>query len=144
MRVRCRRRCCCGRLVRQHVGFTASLANKYSDVRTAESAGGPAPELEEWSVEKHTEASPTDAYGVVNFQGGSHSYRAKVGSMLLFCRSFFICDSYEARIVGREIVTQKKQKSPLSSKHHIKFTNHPVIKLTSDCSRKLQYSNNIY
>ncbi|KAM9826228.1 transient receptor potential cation channel subfamily M member 7 isoform 3-T4 [Syngnathus typhle] len=70
-------RCCCGRLVRQHVGFTASLANKYSDVRTAESAGGPAPELEEWSVEKHTEASPTDAYGVVNFQGGSHSYRAK-------------------------------------------------------------------
>ncbi|XP_037103647.1 transient receptor potential cation channel subfamily M member 7 isoform X4 [Syngnathus acus] len=70
-------RCCCGRLVRQHAGFTASLANKYSDVRTAESAGGPAPELEEWSVEKHTEASPTDAYGVVNFQGGSHSYRAK-------------------------------------------------------------------
>uniref|UniRef100_A0A3Q2YSJ0 non-specific serine/threonine protein kinase n=1 Tax=Hippocampus comes TaxID=109280 RepID=A0A3Q2YSJ0_HIPCM len=70
-------RCCCGRLVRQHVGFTASLANKYSDVKTAESAGGPAPELEEWSVEKHTEASPTDAYGVVNFQGGSHSYRAK-------------------------------------------------------------------
>uniref|UniRef100_A0A672JQM2 non-specific serine/threonine protein kinase n=1 Tax=Salarias fasciatus TaxID=181472 RepID=A0A672JQM2_SALFA len=35
------------------------------------------PELEEWSVEKHTEASPTDAYGVINFQGGSHSYRAK-------------------------------------------------------------------
>ncbi|XP_077375922.1 transient receptor potential cation channel subfamily M member 7 isoform X1 [Festucalex cinctus] len=70
-------RCCCGRLVRQHVGFTASLANKYSDVKTAESAGRPAPELEEWSVEKHTEASPTDAYGVINFQGGSHSYRAK-------------------------------------------------------------------
>lgn len=37
------------------------------------------PELEEWSVEKHTEESPTDAYGVINFQGGSHSYRAKVG-----------------------------------------------------------------
>lgn len=30
-------------------------------------------------MEKHTEASPTDAYGVINFQGGSHSYRAKVG-----------------------------------------------------------------
>ncbi|XP_077570184.1 transient receptor potential cation channel subfamily M member 7-like isoform X1 [Stigmatopora nigra] len=70
-------RCCCGRLVRQHVGFTASLANKYSEVKTAERFGRAAPELEEWSVEKHTEASPTDAYGVINFQGGSHSYRAK-------------------------------------------------------------------
>ncbi|XP_048025456.1 transient receptor potential cation channel subfamily M member 7 isoform X1 [Megalobrama amblycephala] len=67
-------RCCCGRLVRQHVGFTATLAVKYSDVRVTE--GEPA-DLEQWSVEKHTEESPTDAYGVINFQGGSHSYRAK-------------------------------------------------------------------
>ncbi|KAJ8247832.1 hypothetical protein GJAV_G00251040 [Gymnothorax javanicus] len=67
-------RCCCGRLVRQHAGFTASLAMKYSDVKLGENR---MPELEEWSVEKHTEESPTDAYGVINFQGGSHSYRAK-------------------------------------------------------------------
>uniref|UniRef100_A0A3B4D3K2 non-specific serine/threonine protein kinase n=1 Tax=Pygocentrus nattereri TaxID=42514 RepID=A0A3B4D3K2_PYGNA len=66
-------RCCCGRLVRQHVGFTASLAMKYSDVKFGEAQ----PPQEEWSVEKHTEHSPTDAYGVINFQGGSHSYRAK-------------------------------------------------------------------
>ncbi|XP_067275272.1 transient receptor potential cation channel subfamily M member 7 isoform X1 [Pseudorasbora parva] len=64
-------RCCCGRLVRQHVGFTATLAVKYSDVCVSEG------ELEQWSVDKHTEESPTDAYGVINFQGGSHSYRAK-------------------------------------------------------------------
>ncbi|XP_029311404.1 transient receptor potential cation channel subfamily M member 7 isoform X2 [Cottoperca gobio] len=70
-------RCCCGRLVRQHVGFTASLATKYSDVKLGENPNLSTPELEEWSVEKHTEASPTDAYGVINFQGGSHSYRAK-------------------------------------------------------------------
>ncbi|XP_034733762.1 transient receptor potential cation channel subfamily M member 7 [Etheostoma cragini] len=70
-------RCCCGRLVRQHVGFTASLAMKYSDVKLGENPNLSMPELEEWSVEKHTEASPTDAYGVINFQGGSHSYRAK-------------------------------------------------------------------
>ncbi|XP_076011418.1 transient receptor potential cation channel subfamily M member 7 isoform X2 [Genypterus blacodes] len=70
-------RCCCGRLVRQHVGFTASLATKYSDVKLGENPNLPMPEQEEWSVEKHTEESPTDAYGVVNFQGGSHSYRAK-------------------------------------------------------------------
>ncbi|XP_059363002.1 transient receptor potential cation channel subfamily M member 7-like isoform X1 [Carassius carassius] len=67
-------RCCCGRLVRQHVGFTATLAVKYSDVRLTE---GELSDLEQWSVEKHTEESPTDAYGVINFQGGSHSYRAK-------------------------------------------------------------------
>ncbi|XP_044057546.1 transient receptor potential cation channel subfamily M member 7 isoform X2 [Siniperca chuatsi] len=70
-------RCCCGRLVRQHVGFTASLATKYSDVKVGENPNLSMPAVEEWSVEKHTEASPTDAYGVVNFQGGSHSYRAK-------------------------------------------------------------------
>ncbi|XP_078386313.1 transient receptor potential cation channel subfamily M member 7 isoform X2 [Cetorhinus maximus] len=67
-------RCCCGRLVRQHLGFTASLAMKYSDVKLGESENL---EKEEWSVEKHTNESPTDAYGVINFQGGSHSYRAK-------------------------------------------------------------------
>ncbi|XP_065114035.1 transient receptor potential cation channel subfamily M member 7 isoform X2 [Paramisgurnus dabryanus] len=67
-------RCCCGRLVRQHVGFSATLAMKYSDVRLAE---GGISDLEQWSVEKHTEETPTDAYGVINFQGGSHSYRAK-------------------------------------------------------------------
>ncbi|XP_054858149.1 transient receptor potential cation channel subfamily M member 7 [Eublepharis macularius] len=67
-------RCCCGRLVRQHACFTASLAMKYSDVKLGENFNQ---ELEEWSVEKHTEQSSTDAYGVINFQGGSHSYRAK-------------------------------------------------------------------
>ncbi|XP_076143884.1 transient receptor potential cation channel subfamily M member 7 isoform X1 [Alosa pseudoharengus] len=67
-------RCCCGRLVRQHAGFTASLAMKYSDVKLGENE---MPELEEWSMEKHTEENPTDAYGIINFQGGSHSYRAK-------------------------------------------------------------------
>ncbi|KAM6308580.1 transient receptor potential cation channel subfamily M member 7 [Aegotheles albertisi] len=67
-------RCCCGRLVRQHACFTASLAMKYSDVKLGENRNQ---EIEEWSVEKHTEQTSTDAYGVINFQGGSHSYRAK-------------------------------------------------------------------
>ncbi|NXJ63677.1 TRPM7 protein, partial [Rostratula benghalensis] len=67
-------RCCCGRLVRQHACFTASLAMKYSDVKLGENLNQ---EIEEWSVEKHTEQTSTDAYGVINFQGGSHSYRAK-------------------------------------------------------------------
>ncbi|XP_036157173.1 transient receptor potential cation channel subfamily M member 7 isoform X3 [Myotis myotis] len=67
-------RCFCGRLVKQHACFTASLAMKYSDVKLDDHFNQA---LEEWSVEKHTEQSPTDAYGVINFQGGSHSYRAK-------------------------------------------------------------------
>lgn len=48
---------------------------KYSDVKLGENCNQ---ETEEWSVEKHTEQTSTDAYGVINFQGGSHSYRAKV------------------------------------------------------------------
>ncbi|XP_016065637.1 PREDICTED: transient receptor potential cation channel subfamily M member 7 isoform X2 [Miniopterus natalensis] len=67
-------RCFCGRLVKQHACFTASLAMKYSDVKLGDHFNQA---LEVWSVEKHTEQSPTDAYGVINFQGGSHSYRAK-------------------------------------------------------------------
>lgn len=47
---------------------------KYSDVKLGEHLNQA---IEEWSVEKHTEQSSTDAYGVINFQGGSHSYRAK-------------------------------------------------------------------
>ncbi|NXT16054.1 TRPM7 protein, partial [Prunella fulvescens] len=77
-------RCCCGRLVRQHACFTASLAMKYSDVKLGESYSQ---EIEEWSVEKHTEQTSTDAYGVINFQGGSHSYRAK--ACMMFCCFFF-------------------------------------------------------
>ncbi|NWX42657.1 TRPM7 protein, partial [Steatornis caripensis] len=76
-------RCCCGRLVRQHACFTASLAMKYSDVKLGENCNR---EIEEWSVEKHTEQTSTDAYGVINFQGGSHSYRAK--ACMMFC--FFL------------------------------------------------------
>ncbi|NWR40888.1 TRPM7 protein, partial [Regulus satrapa] len=79
-------RCCCGRLVRQHACFTASLAMKYSDVKLGENYNQ---EIEEWSVEKHTEQTSTDAYGVINFQGGSHSYRAKA-CMMLCCSFFFL------------------------------------------------------
>ncbi|KAF2977739.1 hypothetical protein EK904_007707, partial [Melospiza melodia maxima] len=55
-------RCCCGRLVRQHACFTASLAMKYSDVKLGENYNQ---DIEEWSVEKHTEQTSTDAYGYV-------------------------------------------------------------------------------
>ncbi|NXF78090.1 TRPM7 protein, partial [Sclerurus mexicanus] len=84
-------RCCCGRLVRQHACFTASLAMKYSDVKLGENCNQ---DIEEWSVEKHTEQTSTDAYGVINFQGGSHSYRAKA-RMKLCC--FYVRLSYDTK-----------------------------------------------
>ncbi|NWS54893.1 TRPM7 protein, partial [Chunga burmeisteri] len=84
-------RCCCGRLVRQHACFTASLAMKYSDVKLGENSNQ---EIEEWSVEKHTEQTSTDAYGVINFQGGSHSYRAKACMMF----SFFYYSKHYVRL----------------------------------------------
>ncbi|NWU14937.1 TRPM7 protein, partial [Cephalopterus ornatus] len=85
-------RCCCGRLVRQHACFTASLAMKYSDVKLGENSNQ---EIEEWSVEKHTEQTPTDAYGVINFQGGSHSYRAK--ACMTFCCLYYVRLSYDTK-----------------------------------------------
>ncbi|NXD38244.1 TRPM7 protein, partial [Copsychus sechellarum] len=87
-------RCCCGRLVRQHACFTASLAMKYSDVKLGENYNQ---EIEEWSVEKHTEQTSTDAYGVINFQGGSHSYRAKA-CMMFCCLFFFLTSNYYVRL----------------------------------------------
>ncbi|NXO21868.1 TRPM7 protein, partial [Cisticola juncidis] len=84
-------RCCCGRLVRQHACFTASLAMKYSDVKLGESYSQ---DTEEWAVEKHTEQTSTDAYGVINFQGGSHSYRAKACMMFLL---FYVRLSYDTK-----------------------------------------------
>ncbi|NWR88599.1 TRPM7 protein, partial [Furnarius figulus] len=87
-------RCCCGRLVRQHACFTASLAMKYSDVKLGENCNQ---DIEEWSVEKHTEQTSTDAYGVINFQGGSHSYRAKA-CMKFYCLSFlYVRLSYDTK-----------------------------------------------
>ncbi|NXG53331.1 TRPM7 protein, partial [Psilopogon haemacephalus] len=87
-------RCCCGRLVRQHACFTASLAMKYSDVKLGENYNN---DIEEWSVEKHTEQTSTDAYGVINFQGGSHSYRAKACMMLQFFFLTYVRLSYDTK-----------------------------------------------
>ena len=70
--------------MRQHAGFPTSLAVRYSDGRLGDDPDHSAAEPQEWAVDRHTEESPTDAYGVVNFQGGSHSYRAKVRGLLGF------------------------------------------------------------
>lgn len=66
-------RCCCGRLIAEHVG-------PYSDLL----GHGPGPDSadeEEWSVLRHTSVSPTDAFGSLDFQGSTkRTCRAKVGA----------------------------------------------------------------
>ncbi|XP_060119491.1 transient receptor potential cation channel subfamily M member 6-like [Heteronotia binoei] len=59
-------RCCCGRLIGDHPGIDYSWP-----------AGQSVKEKEEWSVQKNTEASPTDTFGTINFQDGDHTYHAK-------------------------------------------------------------------
>lgn len=39
---------------------------------------------ENWSVSRHTVASPTDAYGTIEFQGGPHPTKAQVSSLSPF------------------------------------------------------------
>lgn len=68
-------RCCCGQLVNQHVAILPGSTNKSTDegqgVQTE-------PPQEKWSVAKHTQATPTDAYGIIEFQGGGHVNKAMV------------------------------------------------------------------
>ncbi|XP_067839182.1 transient receptor potential cation channel subfamily M member 6 isoform X2 [Heptranchias perlo] len=61
-------RCCCGRLVGDHPGLDNKLPVYLSACDDEE---------EEWCVENHTKASPTDAFGTIDFQDGAYSYRAK-------------------------------------------------------------------
>uniref|UniRef100_A0A8C2D9I4 non-specific serine/threonine protein kinase n=1 Tax=Cyprinus carpio TaxID=7962 RepID=A0A8C2D9I4_CYPCA len=53
-------RCCCGRLIAEHVGPYSGLLGH-----------GPDPDEEEWSVLQHTSVSPTDAFGSLDFQGST-------------------------------------------------------------------------
>ncbi|XP_076855162.1 transient receptor potential cation channel subfamily M member 6 isoform X2 [Brachyhypopomus gauderio] len=68
-------RCCCGRLIGEHM-----------DLDSVSRGQGPAPPMsppppgdgEEWLVNLHTKASPTDAFGSIDFQGSTkRSFRAK-------------------------------------------------------------------
>lgn len=76
---------------------------KYSDVKLGENYNQ---DIEEWSVEKHTEQTSTDAYGVINFQGGSHSYRAK--ACMMFCCFFF---SYSHHVGAERLIQPLKLKA---------------------------------
>ncbi|PKU45017.1 transient receptor potential cation channel subfamily m member 6 [Limosa lapponica baueri] len=61
-------RCCCGRLIGDHPGVDCSWPVYQA---------APQRDDGEWSVQKHTKMSPTDAFGTINFQDGDHTYHAK-------------------------------------------------------------------
>ncbi|XP_075716581.1 transient receptor potential cation channel subfamily M member 6 [Rhinoderma darwinii] len=61
-------RCCCGRLIGDHPGIDYDWPI-YSTTQEVND--------EEWSVQKHTKTTPTDAFGTINFQDGHHTYHAK-------------------------------------------------------------------
>ncbi|KAB0358720.1 hypothetical protein FD755_019842, partial [Muntiacus reevesi] len=69
--------CCCGRLIGQHVGLTPSISvlqNEKNESRLSRNDI----QSEKWSISKHTQLSPTDAFGTIEFQGGGHSNKAMV------------------------------------------------------------------
>uniref|UniRef100_A0A674AGT6 Transient receptor potential cation channel, subfamily M, member 1a n=1 Tax=Salmo trutta TaxID=8032 RepID=A0A674AGT6_SALTR len=66
--------CSCGQVVNQHVAILPGATT-----RAAEDAGQIAQvavPMERWSVLKHTQATPTDTYGIMEFQGGGHVNKA--------------------------------------------------------------------
>ncbi|XP_004375904.1 transient receptor potential cation channel subfamily M member 3 [Trichechus manatus latirostris] len=68
-------RCCCGRLIGQHIGLTPSISvlqNEKNESRLSRNDI----QSEKWSISKHTQLSPTDAFGTIEFQGGGHSNKA--------------------------------------------------------------------
>ncbi|XP_051923325.1 transient receptor potential cation channel subfamily M member 3 isoform X22 [Hippocampus zosterae] len=67
-------RCCCGRLIGQHVGLPPGISSSHND-KAKRAAKNDSPS-EKWSISKHTQLSPTDAFGTIEFQGGGHSNKA--------------------------------------------------------------------
>ncbi|XP_026526972.1 transient receptor potential cation channel subfamily M member 6 [Notechis scutatus] len=61
-------RCCCGRLIGDHHGVDYGYPVFQSEKEKHNV---------EWSVERDTKISPTDAFGTINFQDSDHTYHAK-------------------------------------------------------------------
>lgn len=75
-------RCCCGRLIGDHPGTECNWPVYQAGLQS---------DGDEWSVQKHTKMSPTDAFGTINFQDGDRTYHAKVIGAVFICLTCF-CD----------------------------------------------------
>ncbi|XP_077456417.1 transient receptor potential cation channel subfamily M member 3 isoform X3 [Stigmatopora argus] len=67
-------RCCCGRLIGQHVGLPPGISSSHNENKERPAKNDSL--SEKWSISKHTQLSPTDAFGTIEFQGGGHSNKA--------------------------------------------------------------------
>lgn len=76
-------RCSCGRLIGQHVGLPPGISSSQND--KAERLAKNDSLSEKWSISKHTQLSPTDAFGTIEFQGGGHSNKAMVTTVTVLC-----------------------------------------------------------
>ncbi|KAI3376894.1 hypothetical protein L3Q82_000010 [Scortum barcoo] len=68
-------RCSCGQLVSQHSSVPVGAKEEAAPLVQVE-----VQPAERWSVVKHTQTSSTDAYGVIEFQGGGHYIRVSYDS----------------------------------------------------------------
>ncbi|XP_061077314.1 transient receptor potential cation channel subfamily M member 1-like [Conger conger] len=67
-------KCCCGQIVTQHPAIPSIATTKGAE--DGAQIVPVEPSQERWSVLKHTRASPTDAYGIIEFGGGGHVNKA--------------------------------------------------------------------
>jgi len=72
--------------VSQHVALPSEGSAKEEATALVQVADTP---QERWSVVKHTQASCTDAYGILEFQGG-HANKAMVQSKDISCSSLLL------------------------------------------------------
>ncbi|KAL0968918.1 hypothetical protein UPYG_G00273680 [Umbra pygmaea] len=64
------------KLITQHATVAGALTNKPSEENHQLVQIEPAQQQERWSVAKHTQTSPTDAFGTIEFQGGGFINKA--------------------------------------------------------------------
>lgn len=64
-------RCCCGRYLAEHDDTVQIEANSRNFLTVTKD--------ERWSVQRHTRCEPTDAFGVIEFDGMAHPTKAQVG-----------------------------------------------------------------
>uniref|UniRef100_A0A8C5P9R7 Transient receptor potential cation channel subfamily M member 1 n=1 Tax=Leptobrachium leishanense TaxID=445787 RepID=A0A8C5P9R7_9ANUR len=65
-------RCYCGQIISQHVPLPQNAMGNKNGEENKQVEAVP----EKWSIAKHTYLSPTDAFGILEFQGGGHSNKA--------------------------------------------------------------------
>ncbi|XP_014399064.1 PREDICTED: transient receptor potential cation channel subfamily M member 1 isoform X2 [Myotis brandtii] len=65
-------RCCCGQLIALHIPPLPSITSGKNGEESKELETPP----EKWSVGRHTQGYPTDAYGTLEFQGGGYCNKA--------------------------------------------------------------------